>query len=131
VCSKGACTTTCTAPLVACNRACVDTTKDPLHCGSCTNACKAGESCVGGACVGPKPDAGPDGGGSDGGGGDGGPIADATAGDSGIGNGASPDDFTGSCGCRVAGEERSNDATTIALASCAVALALSRRRRAR
>jgi hypothetical protein len=41
---------TCAAGLTSCSGACVDLTADPTHCGSCTHACAATESCTGSAC---------------------------------------------------------------------------------
>jgi len=41
---------TCTAPLVACDGACVDVTVDAAHCGACRAACADGQVCSGGRC---------------------------------------------------------------------------------
>ncbi len=35
-----------------CGSDCVNTQTDPLHCGSCTNACAPGQTCSSGACTG-------------------------------------------------------------------------------
>jgi len=42
----------CGAGLIACGAACVSAATDPQHCGSCTNACAAGQSCISGTCTG-------------------------------------------------------------------------------
>ncbi|MFU8803162.1 MAG: hypothetical protein ACNA8W_05060 [Bradymonadaceae bacterium] len=39
-----------TGPVLECGGNAVDTTRDPLHCGSCDNACAAGERCVNSHC---------------------------------------------------------------------------------
>ncbi len=41
---------TCGASLVMCGSACVDTQKDPKHCGTCDHACAASEACRSGEC---------------------------------------------------------------------------------
>ena len=41
----------CTAPLTECDGTCVDTRANPNNCGSCGNACTAGQSCMNGACT--------------------------------------------------------------------------------
>lgn len=43
----------CSCPVgqMACDGTCIDTTYDPMHCGSCTRACTASQSCISGACV--------------------------------------------------------------------------------
>lgn len=41
----------CEAGLDICASQCVDTATDPLHCGSCDNACTGGKECRGGSCV--------------------------------------------------------------------------------
>ena len=41
---------TCSAPLVACDGACVDVTADAAHCGACGAACAVGQVCSGGRC---------------------------------------------------------------------------------
>jgi hypothetical protein len=40
----------CPAGLLACGTACVDAKHDPANCGTCGNACAAGEVCSGGQC---------------------------------------------------------------------------------
>lgn len=45
VCSLGACSATCSAPMVRCDSRCVDTAHDPGNCGSCGTKCKDGEAC--------------------------------------------------------------------------------------
>jgi expansin (peptidoglycan-binding protein) len=40
----------CSAGLSQCQGACANLTNDALHCGSCTTACGAGQSCQAGAC---------------------------------------------------------------------------------
>ncbi len=42
---------TCQAGQTDCGGTCVVLTTNPLHCGSCNNACPAGTSCVGGTCT--------------------------------------------------------------------------------
>jgi hypothetical protein len=50
-CVDGHCTdTACPAGQITCDAKCIATTNDPLNCGSCKNACKAGEVCSGGRC---------------------------------------------------------------------------------
>src|SRR5262249_26154186 len=51
VCSGSACSASCLPGLTNCSGACVDTNNDDNHCGSCANACPAGDGCVGGKCV--------------------------------------------------------------------------------
>ncbi len=59
-CSAGTCVPGCAPGMTACPGSssscrggiCVDTRSDPAHCGSCTTACGAGETCVSGACRG-------------------------------------------------------------------------------
>jgi stigma-specific protein Stig1 len=46
-CSEGG---TCAAPLSCCNGVCVDTSKDPRHCGACGQTCSATQFCTGTAC---------------------------------------------------------------------------------
>ncbi len=65
VCSRGACTTTCAAPLSTCGTApaqyCANVSVDPANCGSCGNVCTlahATEGCGGGACTVQRCDAG-------------------------------------------------------------------------
>jgi stigma-specific protein Stig1 len=41
----------CTAPEMACSGRCMDTSMDPMHCGSCTQVCMATEACLASACV--------------------------------------------------------------------------------
>lgn len=41
----------CTAPLVRCDRQCVDVTTDVQNCGECGHACLDGEACAAGACA--------------------------------------------------------------------------------
>lgn len=48
VCQEGVCAC---PPAHMCNGVCVDFQTDPANCGGCGNACKANESCEGGACV--------------------------------------------------------------------------------
>ncbi len=50
VCVGGACTCNLGAIPKTCGTACVDLAVDRLNCGSCGNACKAGEVCSGGSC---------------------------------------------------------------------------------
>ncbi len=55
-CSSGSCKAACGSGLTGCATAggrsdCVDTRKDPTHCGSCTNACTGSEVCAAGVCV--------------------------------------------------------------------------------
>ncbi|MFN7135856.1 MAG: hypothetical protein ACK4N5_27575, partial [Myxococcales bacterium] len=40
----------CTGGRTLCVSACIDTTSDPNHCGSCGRVCADGEPCVNGAC---------------------------------------------------------------------------------
>jgi hypothetical protein len=47
----GACTVTCPPGTTACSGYCVDTDTDRSHCGSCTTACSATESCADGTCT--------------------------------------------------------------------------------
>ncbi|MFN8665201.1 MAG: hypothetical protein U0075_25190 [Thermomicrobiales bacterium] len=49
---------TCAPGLEACDGVCSDLTTDMLHCGSCGNACVAGETCQAGTCA--TPDSSPD-----------------------------------------------------------------------
>lgn len=42
----------CAPPFVECARTCVDTQTDPVHCGSCDNACAPGIACTQGICGG-------------------------------------------------------------------------------
>lgn len=42
---------TCTPTARKCSGACADLMSDPDHCGSCSNACASGTSCVAGTCV--------------------------------------------------------------------------------
>ncbi len=42
---------TCGDGEIACDGACVDPERDPLHCGGCGEVCPAGESCAGGTCT--------------------------------------------------------------------------------
>jgi hypothetical protein len=44
LCVNRVCSANCPSPLVVCGVACVDTTSDPAHCGSCTQDCTAGDS---------------------------------------------------------------------------------------
>ncbi len=48
VCAAGRCE--CPALTVACGKLCVDTWRDPLHCGGCGEACKESRRCVAGEC---------------------------------------------------------------------------------
>lgn len=41
----------CTAPLTACNGACVDVSEDTTNCGACGNSCPDGYYCSGGLCI--------------------------------------------------------------------------------
>ena len=41
----------CSAPRALCNGACIDTSSDMLHCGSCDNACPQGTACQGSQCI--------------------------------------------------------------------------------
>ncbi len=54
LCSPTGCVKSCTAPLVECNGACVDTQKSAAHCGQCNKPCpsaaNADPACVNGAC---------------------------------------------------------------------------------
>jgi hypothetical protein len=51
VCSQGACTPSCPAPLVACGAQCANLDYDPHHCGRCANDCGGSHVCGGGACA--------------------------------------------------------------------------------
>jgi hypothetical protein len=51
LCSQGACTPRCQAPLVACGAHCADLSHDPHHCGSCANDCGGSHVCGSGACT--------------------------------------------------------------------------------
>ncbi len=44
------CMPTCTGGTTLCAPACVDTTADPLNCGSCYNTCLSGQTCTAGMC---------------------------------------------------------------------------------
>ena len=41
---------TCPVSTILCNGTCINTSVDPLNCGSCGNACPAGTACVKGNC---------------------------------------------------------------------------------
>ena len=41
----------CPATTIVCGAGCVDTSTDPLHCGSCDHACSATETCAASQCV--------------------------------------------------------------------------------
>ncbi len=47
--------TACPSGLLACNDACVDSTSDPAHCGSCSTQCATSEVCAAGVCSAPPP----------------------------------------------------------------------------
>lgn len=47
----------CPAPGMVCAGGCVDTSRDPAHCGVCDRGCLNGTACVAGLCVAPRPDA--------------------------------------------------------------------------
>lgn len=49
-CSDDSSAAGCSAPLVDCGGACVDTNNDPDHCGACGTACTAEQLCSMGAC---------------------------------------------------------------------------------
>jgi hypothetical protein len=44
--------TICNPPFFLCGKTCVNIQGDPLHCGSCGNACAPGMACIGGTCGG-------------------------------------------------------------------------------
>ena len=44
-----------TCSQTVCNGACVDTSKDPLHCGACSKPCATGEVCSNSTCTAPCP----------------------------------------------------------------------------
>jgi hypothetical protein len=47
----GAGQTFCSPDLEPCGNACVNLASDVAHCGDCSSACDAGDSCVSGACA--------------------------------------------------------------------------------
>jgi len=58
VCVQGGCALECPAGTQDCNGACVVLAHDPMHCGSCTNACGPDEYCATGLCRAAPVDAG-------------------------------------------------------------------------
>jgi len=50
----------CPAPGAVCGGGCVDTSRDPAHCGGCERACLNGTACVSSRCIFPPLDAGRD-----------------------------------------------------------------------
>ena len=43
--------TGCPSPFMMCGTTCTATQVDPANCGTCGNACAAGQLCLGGSCV--------------------------------------------------------------------------------